>query len=54
MRKSKIRKLISEYKNLKAKYDQKGSSQNQKMVDKLQELEHRYFHETGRNITADL
>jgi len=54
MRKSELRKLISEYKNLKTKYDQKESSRNQKMLDKLQELEHRYFHETGRSITSDL
>ena len=53
MKKSELRKLISEYKSLKSK-SKKESSYNRKISDKLKELEHRYFHETGRDIESDL
>jgi len=54
MKKSELKKLIVEYKNLSSKSNQKESSHNQKTLDKLKELEHRYFHETGREITSNL
>lgn len=53
MKKSELRKLISKYKMLKSK-SKKDSSYSLKIPDKLKELEHRYFHETGRDIESDL
>ena len=53
MKKSDLKKLITEYRNLRSK-SKKDSSHNHKMQDKLKELEHRYFHETGRELESDL
>lgn len=49
MKKSEIRKLVAEYKEIKLK-----KIQNQKIFDNLKEIEHKYFHETGRSIQSDL
>ena len=54
MKKSELKKLIEEYKNLKSQSNKKQSSHNQSSSDKLKELAHRYFHETGRDIDSDL
>lgn len=43
-----MRKLVTEYKETKLK-----KIQNEKTLDKLKEIEHRYFHETGRTIQSD-
>jgi hypothetical protein len=48
MKKSEIRKLVAEYKEIKLK-----KIQNKKTLEKLKEIEHRYFHETGRMIRSD-
>ncbi len=48
MKKSEMRKLIAEYKEIKLK-----KIQNKKTLDKLKEIEHRYFHETGKTIQSD-
>ena len=53
MKKSELKKLIAEYRNLHSK-SKKDSSHNHKIQDKLKELEQRYFHETGREIESDL
>lgn len=53
MKKSELKKLIAEYRNLRSK-SKKDSSYNHKIQDKLKELECRYFHETGRDIGSDL
>jgi len=53
MKKSELKKLIAEYRNLRSKL-KKDLPHNHKMQGKLKELEHRYFHETGREITSDL
>jgi tetrahydromethanopterin S-methyltransferase subunit G len=50
MKKSEIRKLVSEYKEIKSRLKK---IQNKKISKKLEEIEHRYFHETGRNIQTD-
>jgi len=50
MKKSDIRKLIAEYKEIKLKMQK---VQNKKILEKLEEIEHRYFHETGRIIQSD-
>ena len=53
MKNSELRKLVSQYKEIKEK-------QKKKHVDvfrlsgMLKEIEHRYFHETGRTLKSDL
>ena len=48
LKKSELRKLISDYVLLKTK------SKKHDVSEKLKEIEHRYFHETGRQIFDDL
>lgn len=43
-----MKKLVAEYKEIKLK-----KIQNEKRLDNLKEIEHRYFHETGRIIQSD-
>lgn len=43
-----MRKLVTEYKEIKLK-----KIQNKKTLEKVKEIEHRYFHETGRIIQSD-
>lgn len=50
MKKSEIRKLVAEYKEIKLKLKK---IQNKKTLEKLKEIKHRYFHETGRMIQSD-
>jgi hypothetical protein len=50
MKKSELRKLVSEYKEIQIKLKK---SQNTKLKEKLGEIEHRYFHETGRTLEFD-
>lgn len=51
MKKFEIRKLIVEYKEINLKIKK---VQNKKMLEKLKEIEHKYFHETGRDLKFDL
>jgi len=48
LKKSELRKLISDYTLLKIK------SKNHNVSEKLKEIEHRYYHETGRKLTDDI
>ena len=48
LKKSELRKLISDYTLLKTK------SKKHDVNKKLKEIEHKYFHETGRNIFDDV
>ena len=50
MKNSDIRKLVSEYKETRFKIKK---MQNKKLLEKLGEIEHRYFHETGRTLKTD-
>ena len=49
MKKSELRKLVSEYNLLKSKI-QKNNSQKIKIVERIKEIEHRYYHETGSKL----
>ena len=49
MKKSELRKLVSEYNSLKLKLDKRF---DQRIIEKLKEIEHRYYHETGDIITS--
>lgn len=48
MKNSELKKLIAEYKVLKSKPNSHRAS------EKLKEMEHRYYHETGRSLESDL
>ena len=48
LKKSELRKLISNYKLLKLK------SKKHDVSEKLKEIEHRYYHETGRKLSDDI
>jgi hypothetical protein len=51
MKKSELRKLVSEYQTLKTRFDKSKDTQ---ISEKLEQIEHRYFHETGRDLKSDL
>jgi len=48
LKKSELQKLISDYNLLKLK------SKKHDVSEKLKEIEHRYYHETGRNLSDDI
>ena len=50
MKKSEIKRLVAEYKEIKLKIKK---VQNKKILEKLKEIEHKYFHETGRTLQSD-
>ncbi len=50
MKNSELRRLVAVYKEIKNKLTK---TQNNKLKEKLKEIEHRYFHETGRYFTSD-
>ena len=43
-----MRKLLAEYKLLKQKSQKINDS---KLLEKIKEIEHRYYHETGNNLS---
>lgn len=47
MKKSELRRLVSEYNSLKSKLEKKY---DHKIIKKLKEIEHRYYHETGTSL----
>lgn len=47
MKKSELNKLVQEYHTLQAKIAKKY---DQKISERIKELEHRYYHETGDPI----
>ena len=49
MKKSELRKLISEYALLKSKI-KKNISQKNRILDRIKEIEHQYYHETGSKL----
>lgn len=51
MKKSEFRKLVAEYKETKLRF---SKSNNIRLKERLKQLEHRYYHETGRTIKSDL
>ena len=48
MKKSEIRRLVVEWKDLKRR------SRNHDVFEKLKEIEHRYYHETGKKLEEEL
>lgn len=53
MKKSELRKLVLQYKEIIYKQKKKHVDVA-KLSEKLKEIEHRYFHETGRTLKSDL
>lgn len=51
MKKSELRRLVVEYKEIKIKL---VKSQNPKLKEKLGIIEHRYYHETGKTLQSDI
>ncbi|WP_179371628.1 hypothetical protein [Nitrosopumilus ureiphilus] len=51
MKNSELKKLISQYKEFREK---KKHADIFKIEEMLKEIEHRYFHETGRTLKSDL
>lgn len=53
MKKSELKKIQKEYFLLRSKLNFKEKLQKDEIQDKLKELEHEYFHETGREINSN-
>lgn len=53
MKNSDLRKLISQYKEIIIKQKKKNAD-SFRLSEKLKEIEHRYYHETGRTLKSDL
>ncbi len=53
MKNSDIKKLISQYKDTIMKQKKKNAD-SFRLSEKLKEIEHRYYHETGRTLKSDL
>jgi hypothetical protein len=49
MKSSELKKLVEQYKSLKLKM-----THDQKAQEKLKEMEHRYYHETGQSLESYL
>jgi hypothetical protein len=52
MKKAELKKLVEEYKSLK-KLSTRNSQNNYKVSEKLREIRHRYFHETGQELDLE-
>ncbi|MBT5201183.1 MAG: hypothetical protein HOK63_06525 [Thaumarchaeota archaeon] len=53
MKNSELKKLVSQYKEI-INRQKKKHTDIKKLSEKLKEIEHRYFHETGRTLKSDL
>jgi len=53
MRKSDLKKIILQYKEIIIK-QKKKNTYSFRLIEKLKEIEHRYYHETGRTLKSDL
>ena len=53
MKNSELRKLVSQYIEIITKQKKKYVDVA-KLSEKLKEIEHKYFHETGRTLKSDL
>ncbi len=51
MKKSELRRLVARYQEVQIRLKK---SQNNKLKKESEEIEHRYYHETGRNLELDL
>ena len=54
MKKSELKKLVSEYRDLQLKLAKRDPVHHGMIAEKLGEIKHRYFHETGNDLESDL
>jgi hypothetical protein len=54
MKSSELKKLVEEYKALKSKSSRPNLPYDHKTQQKMDEIEHRYFHETGQPLKSVL
>ncbi len=54
MKKSELKKLTSDYHDLKLKISRRNLPHDHALSEKLDGIKHRYFHETGNDIESDL
>lgn len=54
MKKSELKKLVSEYRALQLRLAKRDPAHRGAIVEKLGEIKHRYFHETGNDLESDL
>ncbi|WKT57435.1 hypothetical protein QVH35_08550 [Candidatus Nitrosotenuis chungbukensis] len=54
MKKSELKKLVSNYRDLKLKISRRNLPHDHTLSEKLDGIKHRYFHETGSDIEYDL
>ena len=53
MKSSELRKLVSQYHKI-IQDKKKKNADSCKLSEKIKEIEHRYYHETGRTLKSDL
>ena len=53
MKNFELKKIISQYKEIQIKQKKKHVD-SLKLSEKIKEIEHKYFHETGRTLKSDL
>lgn len=51
MKKSELRRLVAKYKEIRSRLIK---TKNKKLKEKLDQIEHKYYHETGRTLKTDL
>lgn len=54
MKKSELKKLVSEYRDLQLKLAKRNPSNRAPIEDEICKIKHRYFHETGNDLECDL
>ena len=51
MKSSELRRLVAKHKEIQTKLKK---VRNKKLEESLKQIEHRYFHETGRNLDFNI
>ncbi|MCV0372911.1 MAG: hypothetical protein K5793_05080 [Nitrosarchaeum sp.] len=51
MKRAELRKLVAEYKEIKIKLNK---SRNIKNIERLEEIKHKFYHETGETLESNL
>lgn len=51
MKNSELRRLVARHREIEITFKK---NKNEKLIKELKEIEHRYFHETGKNLTLNI
>ena len=54
MKKSELKKLVSEYRDLQIRLARRSSPNRGLIEEEMGMIKHRYFHETGNDLDCDL